>query len=230
MNCCGLFSLAILLLQADSKIDSFLEKYPGVIYQDIVIQNKIYEIGTEFCDSRYELLKPVLDLYERPFSVLDLGAAQGYFTFRIAQDYPLSSCLMIEANDTPYVHHGDMLYELSTLNNHLNNISYLREKMNFKELTDLQLNHHFDVAIAFLVVHQIDDSLLEQIKIIEILLKLSDNLILEIANDVAMSYSAYIEILANKLNCQYMGEVKRHKDPNVGGTGKIFWFKQSSIN
>ena len=195
-------------------LESFLRKYPESVYQDIVIEDNIYLIGTDFCESRYELIKPVLDLFDRPFSFLDLGAAQGYFSFRVAHDFPLSFCTMIEANDTPYVIHGDMLQELCFYNRHLNNITHLNKKMDLTSLSILNENQHFDVVIAFLVVHQIHESFSEQIKIIETLLKLGDNLIVEVANDVCILYSAYVEFLSEKLDCQYLGEVKRRKDPD----------------
>ena len=48
-------------------------------------------MGTDDCGPRYGMIKPVLDRLDGPFSVLDVGAAQGYFSFRIAQEYPQSS-------------------------------------------------------------------------------------------------------------------------------------------
>ncbi len=66
---------------AETSFDSFQKKYSDLIYQDIVIDKDIYEVGTDLCEPRYELIKPVLDLYEGAFSCLDLGAAQGYFSF-----------------------------------------------------------------------------------------------------------------------------------------------------
>lgn len=217
-------------VNAETPLELFLDKYPGPIYQDIVIGNDIYPIGTDQCDTRYELIKPILDLYTQPFSVLDLGAAQGYFSFRTAHDYPQSSCTMIEANNTSYyAHHGDMLYDLCQLNGHLNNIFYLHKRMDLSDLAFLNQKEHFDVVIAFLVVHLMHDNLQEQIKIIESLLTLGENLILEVANDVAVVHSAYLEFLSHSLDCQYLGEVKRHKDPISQSTGKLFWFKRKTF-
>jgi hypothetical protein len=195
------------------------------------VNNQIIAVGTDQCAKRYELIKPVLDQYNGKFSVLDLGAAQGYFSFKIAHDYPDSSCIMIESNNTSYYSkHGDMLYDLCILNQHLNNIYYLQKRMSLSDLSYLNKNEHFDILIAFLVVHLMDETLQEQIKIIESLLNLTDNLILEVANDVGVTHTSYVEFLSTKLNCQYLGEVKRHKDINSSSTGKIFWFKRDANN
>lgn len=215
-------------LQADT-LTSFVTQFPGLIYQDIVIGQDIHPIGTDLCAPRYELIRPVLDLYKRPFSLMDLGAAQGYFSFRIARDYPHSTCTMVEANDTSYYsRHGDMLYDLCLKNHDLNNVFYLNRKMDLSDLTFLNSREHFDVVIAFLVVHLMHEKLQEQIKIIESLLALGDNLILEVANDVGVIHTSYVEFLSQSLDCQYLGEVKRHKDPASRSTGKLFWFKNHS--
>ncbi len=216
-------------ISAETAFESFLLKYPGSIYQDIVIGNDIYPIGSDLCEPRYELIRPVLDQFNRPFSLLDLGAAQGYFSFRIANHYPDSSCVMVEANNTSYYfNHGDMLYDLCLLNRHLNNIFYLNKRMDLTDLSFLNQKEHFDVVIAFLVVHLMHENLREQIRIIESLLNLGDNLILEVANDVDVIHTSYVEFLSHGLDCQYLGEVKRHKDPNSQSTGKLFWFKRKA--
>lgn len=210
-------------------MDRFLLKYPGPVFQDIVIGDAIYPIGTDLCAPRYELIRPILDQYDRPFSVLDLGAAQGYFSFRIANDYPKSACVMVEANQTShYDRHGDMLNDLCLLNRHLNNIYYLHKKMDLSDLSFLNRNEHFDFIIAFLVVNLMDDALEKQMKLIDCLFNLGENLILEVANDVGVIHTSYVEYLSQKLDCEYLGEVNRHKNPNSNSKGKLFWFKKKS--
>jgi hypothetical protein len=209
-------------------IDSFLSQFPGPIYQDVVMGQEIYPIGTDLCESRYDLIRPILNLYDHPFSLFDLGAAQGYFSFRIARDYPHSTCVMAEANDTSYYsRHGDMLYDLCLKNRDLNNIFYLNKRMDLSDLFFLNQREHFDIVVAFLVVHLMHEKLQDQIKIIDSLLTLGDNLILEVANDVGVIHTAYVEYLSQSLGGQYLGEVKRHKNPDSQSTGKLFWFKQN---
>ena len=208
--------------------DSFLKKYSSQLYQDALVSDQVIGLGTDLCENRYQLIQPILDLYKEPFSVLDLGAAQGYFSFSIAENYPHSSCLMIESNHTAYyASHGDMLFELCQLNNYLNNVFYLDKRVDLSDLSYLNEHEHFDVVIALLVVHLMGKSIQDQIDIIEKLLSLGDNLILEVANDVNVIHTSYVEFLSKKLDCQYLGEVKRHKNPNSTSTGKLFWFKNS---
>jgi hypothetical protein len=225
-----LFS-SLFLLASDlgaELLDSFLSQFPGPIYQDVVIGKEIYPIGTDLCEPRYDLIRPILNSYDRPFSLFDLGAAQGYFSFRIARDYPHSTCVMVEANDTSYYsRHGDMLYDLCLKNSNLNNIFYLNKKMNLSDLSFLNQREHFDIVLAFLVVHLMHEKLQEQIKIIDNLLTLGDNLILEVASDVGVIHTAYVEYLSQSLGGQYLGEVKRHKNPDLQGKGKLFLFRQN---
>lgn len=230
---CGialLFCLSI-AVHAEVPLGSFLSKYQDPIYQDIVIGNHIHEIGTDLCAPRYELIKPLLDRYTKSFTLLDLGAAQGYFSFRTATDYPHSSCVMIESNNTSYyAHHGDMLYDLCRMNSHLENISYINKRINLTDLQLLNKDKHFDIVLALLVVHLMDESLHEQIKIIEELLQLGDYLIIEVANDVGVVHTAYVEYLCDALKGQYLGEVKRHKDICSTSTGKLFLFHSHSVS
>lgn len=212
------------------EISSFLKKYPGKVYQDIIIQNKIYPIGTDICDLRYQLLKPVLEQFSDSFSVLDIGAAQGYFSFSVAKEFPQSKCIMIEEGIThsSYSHHGNMLEDLYRENSYLSNVAFIKKNIALSDIILWNNNFHFDVIFALLVVHLIDRSLIGQIKIIEALLKLTDNLILEVANDVNVLLFSYVEHLSKTLNCKFLGEVKRHKNEKSTSTGFIFWFKNST--
>jgi hypothetical protein len=220
---------AVICFGGEMTEESFLRKYSHSIYQDVLVKNQIIAVGTDHCALRYDLIKPILSHYDKAFSVLDLGAAQGYFSFSIAQDFPQSSCVMIESNNTSYyANHGDMLFDLCLMNDHLQNIYYLNKRVNLSDLSYLNANEHFDVVIAFLVVHLMEPNLQAQISIIESLLKLGDNLILEVANDVAVVHTSYVEFLSEKWDCDYLGEVKRHKDPKSTSTGKLFWFRTKS--
>lgn len=157
---------------------------------------------------------------------MDLGAAQGYFSFRIAKDFPESICVMVESNHTAYyAWHGNMLYDLCAMNNHLNNIYFLDRQLSIDDLRYLNRNEHFDVIIAFLVVHLMHKNLKEQVEILKLLLQLTDNLIVEVADDVGVIHTSYVEYLSQALGAHFLGEVKRHKDESSTSTGKLFWFQ-----
>jgi SAM-dependent methyltransferase len=123
-------------------------------YQDIWIKGNINK-GIRECSSRYEAIKPYLEKFKRPFTVLDIGANLGYFSFRIASDFPNSTCVMIE-ND-----YGKVLTELAELND-LKNVIVLNTTVNVNILERLADTEHFDVVLALNVIHHIgrvDDSI-----------------------------------------------------------------------
>ncbi|MBS0586165.1 MAG: hypothetical protein JSR76_07720 [Verrucomicrobia bacterium] len=233
----GSLSLGSIAESVELDVQAFLQKHAGPIYQDVNIRNEVVVLGTDQCSVRYDLIKPILNSYEGKFSVLDLGAAQGFFSFSIANDYPKSFCVMIDANTSYYGYHGNLLYDICLLNKDLNNFSYLNRAITLSDLRFLNKQEHFDVIIAFLVVHLMDDTLQAQIKIIETLLSLGDNVLLEVASDVGVPLSSYVEFLSTKLDCEYIGEVQRHKDLSCPRgnvpcccTGQIFWFKSKNGN
>lgn len=196
------------------------------LYQDIFINGETLFQGVNICDIRYDIIKPILQLYKSHFSVLDLGAAQGYFSFRIGTEFPKAQCVMIEhenEKEKHYSHHQDMLYQLCHLNSHLNNISYLRKEISAPFLEDLNSTEHFDVILALLVIHQVDRSMLGRQKLLDMLLKLGDTVILEVSNDVAPELLEYVrdELRKNDTHdCKFLGEVQRCYDPLTAYDGK----------
>lgn len=225
-----LFTLFSCFGAEEMNLENFLKKYSLPIYQDIIYHNQVISQGTDICDTRFEIIRPILDMYQRPFKLLDLGAAQGYFSFRTAREYPESFCVMIEANTSyhAYTKHGDMLYDLCLLNSDLKNICYLNKSMNLSSLSFLSTHEHFDVVLALLVIHLMYENLSDQMKVIEHLFSLGDNIILEVANEVAVPLTRYVESLSHKIECEYLGEVKRHHNSLSTSTGKLFWFKRNN--
>jgi hypothetical protein len=157
--------------------------------------------------------------------VLDVGAAQGYFSFRIAQDYPQSTCVMAESDDTSYyAHHGSMLHDLCLLNRGLANVVHLDKRLDAADLAYLAEAEHFDVVLALLVVHLMEETLREQIEVLKALLSMGDQIIIEVAAEVGVSCTAYVEYLGDSLDARFLGEVRRHKDPSSPAIGKLLWF------
>lgn len=56
-------------------------------YQPIWRNGRVLEAGERGCADRYEAIRDVLATLDEPFTVLDLGAAQGYFAARAAEDF-----------------------------------------------------------------------------------------------------------------------------------------------
>lgn len=209
---------------SEDSVSFILKRYPSQIYQDVLVQNQVLINGLNLCDKRYNLIKPIFDLFQTSFSVLDVGSAQGYFSFRIAHDYPHAQCTMIDENSSDYHYHGDLLYDLCLLNK-LDNVTYLRKLMSYNDLCFLNRQEHFDVVLAFLVVHEMAEKLSDQQMFFERLLSLGDHVLVEVADDVAADLTHFIASLCEHSDCEYLGEVPRLRDPSMTGKGALYWFK-----
>ncbi|MBI2344635.1 class I SAM-dependent methyltransferase [Candidatus Dependentiae bacterium] len=147
------------------------EKY--FLYQDIIINGQIVWQGVgPNCSQRYECIKKILDQYNRPIKVLDLGASNGYFSFRIAQDYQ-ALCVMMDTSDR--------LLDICFLNNRLKGIVYLKQLITLQALSLLAEYEHFDIVLAFNILHHVSSCK----QITDLLFKLGDIVIIETppAND-----------------------------------------------
>lgn len=202
-----------------------LQKLGQEQYQDIIINGKVVSQGVRDCASRYEALKQVLDKYERPFMLLDIGASQGYFALRIAHDYPHATCVMIEGNYHDRWRIADQLQDICRLNTDLDNIIFLKKKISAAELQRLGECEHFDVVLCFNVIHHVKH---EWQKMIIALFSLGDNIIIETppANDsIARGNKvvAGIERELIKRDGIIIAKTPRHTSKTYGS---MFWFEQ----
>ncbi len=118
-------------------------------YQETWIKGKAQ--GEEFqreCASRYEPIRTFLENYNRPFSILDIGANMGYFSFRIAEDFPHATVIMVE--------NKSQLFELCQLNE-LSNVIMLNTHISGSQLQALSRCENIDVVMALNVLHHIPD-------------------------------------------------------------------------
>jgi len=136
-------------------------------YQDIIKNGQVIK-GVRECETRYQAIKPILERFNRSFSVLDIGANLGYFSFRIAEDFPKSTITMIENL------YADQLLNLCIENNK-DNIILLKKHLDSTVLKNLSSCEHFDVVLSLSVIHHINDTE-ETIKNIE---DLGDLIIIE---------------------------------------------------
>ena len=65
-------------------------------FQDQRLHGVTIDKGQRDCATRYALIKAALPPWTRPFTMLDLGAAQGYFGLRFAEDHPYCCAVMID--------------------------------------------------------------------------------------------------------------------------------------
>ena len=119
------------------------------IYNDIRINGKTLSSGYRDSEKRYDEIFKFCKKFNRPISVLDLGAAEGYFTFRLSEDF---SGVFIAVESNPQ----RKLLELCEKNNS-KNILLLDKQMSLKHLKNLKEVQHFDIILALNVIHHFDE-------------------------------------------------------------------------
>jgi hypothetical protein len=155
-------------LATQAEIDQFLSVVRPDTYQDIVVNGVTIKEGVKDCEIRYPNIKAILDQYKRPVTVLDIGASEGYFSLRISKEYD-STCTMIEGDKTL------LLPQICQLNK-ADNVVVLEKFITPQDLSALGECEHFDLVIAFNVVHQLKDQWKETI---DALLTLGDHILIE---------------------------------------------------
>jgi len=184
-------------------------------YQDIIINNKVVKQAThnhKDNQTRYTLIQELLNQYNRPFTMLDLGASQGYYSFRTAHDYECV-CVMIEGNNPAYPMTGTQLRQLCALNTELDNIILLEKPLNIPDMQRLSECEHFDVVLALNVLHWLGP---EWRKAIDALVNMGTHIIVETPPQetvVSAEQNAKRKAIEDYLVAKgavIIGQVKRH--------------------
>ena len=122
---------------------------PISIYNDIRVQGKTISLGYRNSEKRYDEIYKFCKKFNRPISVLDLGAAEGYFTFRLSEDFTV---VFIAVENDP----KRKLLDLCIKNNN-HNVMLLNKKMNLDDLKLLKEVQHFDIVLALNIIHHFDE-------------------------------------------------------------------------
>ncbi len=179
-------------------------------YQDMLVDGVVVNQGKiKDLERRYQCIKKAVSRYKRPITVLDIGAAQGYYSFRLAHDFPDATIVMIE--EDPY------LQRICQLNSKLTNIVFLQKRISIDELIRLGECEHFDVVLALQVIHWSLDKWRETTDAIA---ALGDTILIETppANDtgaIGAPYLAAIEAYCTGLGATIVGQFPRHTNPDL---------------
>lgn len=117
-------------------------------YQPTRITRIDIDPGQRECARRYDLIAPLVAAYTRTVTVLDLGAAQGYFGIRLAEQFPFASVVMIDDGD-------DLLPILTA--NALENTIGCKRRLTEADLENLADCEHLDVVLALNLLHHLPD-------------------------------------------------------------------------
>jgi hypothetical protein len=195
-----------------------ITKYGYEQYQDIIINNSVVKkaSGNHDTEIRYKIIQEVLDRYRRPFDMLDIGASQGYFSFRAAHDYDCV-CVMIEGNNQAYPKAGSQLLDLCQANDSLDNIILLNKEVALEDLLKLGECESLSVVLAFNIIHWFGSRWRE---ITDAILALGDNIIIETppeedcANREQNALRKSIEEYLISQKAIILGKVPRHTSEN----------------
>jgi hypothetical protein len=155
-----------------------ITKYGQEQYQDIIINNVVVKKASgnrRDNQLRYQIIKKVLDRYQRPFAMLDIGASQGYYSFRTAHDYDCV-CVMIEGNNPAYPKVGSQLLNLCKANTSLKNVILLNKQIFPQDLKRLSECESFDVVLALNIIHWFGANWKD---VTDAILNMGDNIIIE---------------------------------------------------
>lgn len=133
-------------------------------YQDIWVQGRLMKSGKRNCARRYKLIYDCLSERYRPgFTLLDIGASEGYFSIRLSED--------LHALPT-------MLEKKRTLKlvKNLQNSSDLKLKSGVIDAEILRGLGSFDVVVALSIVHHFPD----WGRMLKIIFSICDTVIIEL--------------------------------------------------
>ena len=161
-------------------------------YNDVRIKGQTISSGYRESEDRYKEIFKFCKKFNRPISVLDLGAAEGYFTFRLSEDF--SGVFIAVESDSK----RNLLDTCKKNNNR--NILLLEKQMNLKSLKNLKEVQHFDIVLALNIVHHFDEPFQD---VIDTLVSMSSFCFFEHPNSLENSATKNSHRLKNeKLNLE----------------------------
>ena len=215
ISLCLLFvSLRTVCLEFTDITAQGYEQYQDIIINGVLIKPASTSIAhgrpmKHDCESRYNIIKSVLARYQRPFTMLDIGASQGYYSFRTAYEFSDSVCVMIEGNNNAYPLVGTQLEQLCHLNTALDNVILLKKSLILSDLKKLSECEHFDLVLLLNILHWFPA---EWRQMADAVLDMGDNIIIETPpQEKVFSQRNYeIEQYILSKGAEVIGTVQRH--------------------
>ena len=150
--------------------------------QDLIMRNHVIEQHNhKECKQRYNLLQSILSKYTRPFTMLDIGARQGYFSLRAAYNYPQSVFVMIEDISEAKLYPDYNLLDICLKNKELHNIILFNKGIIADDLQRLSECEHFDLVVAFNVFAS---DKINWPSIVDKIINLGDNILVEVPHEL----------------------------------------------
>ena len=181
-------------------LQAFLNSQPTEIYQDVLVDGRVAYEGVRDCESRYALIRPVLEKYRRPFTVLDLGANLGYFGLSILRDFPDATVVAVESEYTPLL--LDILSRQKA-----DRLILLDHRISTGDIHLLADVEHFDVTLALSFIHHLDTQPQESFEALE---RLGDHLIIETPTESRACGQDKVQAIRLPDDAKFLGETTSH--------------------
>lgn len=170
------------------------------MYQDIWCKGQVLQKGVRECAERYELVRRFCAQYTRPFTVLDIGAADGYFAVRLAEDF--SECTVVAVEPRQRI--GEVLRA-----NDAKRVLWLQKRMSAADIRGLACVEHFDLTLALSVIHWMKEPPAESLAALRLL---GDHLILEVPTEESATGQEVVQALEVPAGAKLLGYGASHLD------------------
>jgi SAM-dependent methyltransferase len=181
-------------------------------YQDIWRAGEVVSPGVRECSRRYEMVRGVAARFKRPFTVLDIGANLGYFSMRLAHEFPDCTVVAVEGM------YGDWLEQLLAANGE-RRVILLKKTMGLGALWQLADSEHFDMVLALSVMHHIPGGFGN---VLEVLRAMGSVLVAELANESGACNPQWVAEGTMPDDAVVLGHGASHLD----GHGRAVWMVQ----
>ena len=162
--------------------------------------------GVRECSDRYEIIKSYAERFDRPFTVLDIGANYGYFSIRLMEDF---DCVAVMGECVPQYY--EELTRLLEANGCDKGIVF-KHRFSQQSLKDLAQVEHFDLVLAMSIVHHIDGDVNETIRLIR---DLGDHVLIEVANEKNACGQKQVQTTAIGDDWEHLGIGRSHLASSV---------------
>ena len=185
-------------------------------YQDVEVDGKLVIKGWRECSKRWDLIKPHIKNQQ---TVIDIGSHYGYFTTKIAREYPSTLVWSIESGDDRIA-----VQEAQVRANKLRNVVLTQRRMGQLDLTHLARTCETATMIICLSMIQYFPKW-EIPEILYAFSKIANNLIIEFPNTNEKKVAATMQGLNYKLlldtfydTVKILGKAKSPKHDDVSRT------------
>jgi len=162
--------------------------------------------GVRECADRYEIVRQYAERFNRPFTVLDIGANYGYFSIRLMEDF---DCVAVMGEYFPqYYEELTRLVDVNDCNKGI----VLQHRFTQDSIRNLARVEHFDLVLAMSVVHHIDGDVNETIRLIR---DLGDHVIIEVANEPNACGQAQVQSTVIDNDWEHLGTGRSHLASSV---------------